>query len=468
MKSIINDFATICYALLFLISTKSLAQENSSFTITPELSKQIIEKNQIRQFKIYPVSYKEVAYHAIDTGQIMTKEYKYVLESIEKNKSEYELYTNAILSNLEKRESIKIIVANIDKFLNSDEKYEIKEKYLIDSQALVAKYKFEVIISEKESLIKGFLANPNATYQEQKLINRKIVLYEKNKKINKSDLKLYQQAIQKTRIDEPQKTQEYKRYLENVEELPTIKKTETGKVLSSKVSKRFAYMINETSVDINSISGIFTELPEAYMLVLSNKDNDRLENELITKLKYDDVGNERYQIIQNVDTKELYFVMSHKFLSDLQREQRNQELLDIVHKLGYKEYSGDGNVYIKSKTSEIILDLWTYQELKKNSSYISKLDSDQIQIASLVQQTISHSRALDTFVSRYRIQKNKMSTADINTWRNTTKQADKLWQQIYKIQEKYHGNNSFNLLKKSDTFEVFGLYITASKGILMM
>lgn len=467
MKSIINDFATICYVLLFFISTKTLAQENSSFTITPELSKQIIEKNQIRQFKICPVSYKEVDYHAIDTGQIMTKEYKYVLESIEKDKSEYELYTNAILSNLEKRESIKIIVANIDKFLNSDEKYEIKEKYLIDSQALVDKYKFEVNISEKESLIKGFLANPNATYIEQKLINRKIVIFEKNKKINKSDLKLYQQAIQKTRIDEPQKTQEYKRYLENVEKLSTIKKTETGKVLSSKISKRFAYMINETSVDINSISGTFTELPETYMLVLSNKD-DRLENELITKLKYDDVGNERYQIIQNVDTKELYFIMSHKFLSDLQKEQRNQELLDIVHKLGYKEYSGDGNVYIKSKTSEIILDLWTYQELKNNLSYISKLDSDQIQIASLVQQTIPHSRALDTFVSRYRIQKNKMSTTDINTWRNTTKQADKLWQQIYKIQEKYHGNNSFNLLKKSDTFEVFGLYITASKSILMM
>ena len=343
------------FKLFLLISTNSVAQENSDFTITPELSKQVIEKNQIREFKVYPVSYKEVEYHTSDTVAATKTNYMSAMKTIQ----EYRNYKK--------------------------------------------NYSFEYEICEKARV-----------------------------------------------------------------ELEEIKKDIAEQMSNDKILKRFAYMIEESPIDVNSLSGEFSEFPETYMLALSNYNSNRLKNELITKLGYYDAEDERYQVVQKTGTKELYFIMSHNYLSLLQEEKRNQELLTIVHKLGYKEYEGDGNVYIKSKTSEIKLDSWTYQELKKNPLYISRLDNDQLKIAALAKQTILQSKILYKYASLYNIKRSRMSTVDINAWKTATANAQKLHNQIYKLNEKYDGNNSFTLLDKSDTLEFFVDNLLASKGVLGM
>ena len=57
--------------------------------------------------------------------------------------------------------------------------------------------------------------------------------------------------------------------------------------------------------------------------------------------------------------------MSDEYLSALRGSQQEQELLDMVHKLGYKEYKEGEDYYIKSKTAEIRLDARTLMEMKK-------------------------------------------------------------------------------------------------------
>ena len=140
-------------------------------------------------------------------------------------------------------------------------------------------------------------------------------------------------------------------------------------------------------------------------------------------------------------------------------------------KLGYKEYrnpndSYDENLYIKSKTCEIKLDNWTYQELKTNPSYITALDNDQMKLNALIKQTIPHSQTLDKYLGLYRIQRNKMSATNISAWKAATIQAGKLNDQIVKMDEKYAGNYSFMPLNKASTRNDFSDNLGASKGIL--
>src|SRR5690606_18856407 len=176
--------------------------------------------------------------------------------------------------------------------------------------------------------------------------------------------------------------------------------------------------------------------------------------------------------INKKDTNEYYYIVSSSFLSSLTSKQKEQELVEIVNKMGYKVYKSDDrydeNLYIKSKTAEIKLDNRTYHELKSNPNYISNLDSDQAKIAVLVKQTVSHSNTLDKYLSQYNIQKRNMSTSSIESWRKATANAQNLLTQINKLSEKYEGNYSFTLLNKSNSLNIFLDNLLASKGVLGM
>jgi hypothetical protein len=357
---------------LLLTSTKVISQENSILEIAPELTKKICENNDYDIYKlIYPVSHKEVDFPVYDTTQVITREYKKYLSSLEKYKPGYDSYLK-----------------------NSPNKRGIHDQF------------------------------------------------------------------------------DYEDYLRVSEKLKTIQKTQTGKVLTNKTTKKLVYLVGETPIDLENFSGTFYKMPGEYVLVPSDFEDDYVKNELTTDFKdfYNDGSNARfYPLIKKKDTEELFYVLSKGFLSNLENEQSFTNLFNNIHKLGYKEYKDEyGDYFIKSKTCEIKLDTWTISELKLNPSYITTLDNDQIKIAALVKQTIPHSKILDKYLGLYRIQRNKMSSIDINNWRTATGNAQKLHNQIYRLSEKYSGNYSFTLINKSDTQEVFSENLIASKGVLGM
>ncbi|MEM0576025.1 hypothetical protein [Flavobacterium polysaccharolyticum] len=309
---------TIISTSSFLFTTRVSAQEK--LAITPEMTKQIVEKYKIEPFKIYPVVTKKIEYYSYVDGEIATNEYKNELRKLEQYKPAFDEYNNALKANLEKEQAIKTISQNIDTFLSSNEKYDVKERLLIDSQTLADKYDIKVEVVDDRMKLSSFINTPTAGFQKQSM--RFIHLYEKGKRANKTDLRAFKTEIQKIKISEPEITNNYRWYLDSQKELSTIQKTETGKILSDKLSKKLVYLIEENSVDVTALSGDFTKLPDNYMLVDKEVANTFIKNELITE-KHDNYTKlrgsfDRFPIIKKLDTDEMFYVMSDKFIGQLE------------------------------------------------------------------------------------------------------------------------------------------------------
>lgn len=235
-------------------------------------------------------------------------------------------------------------------------------------------------------------------------------------------------------------------------------------------------MINGMSIDSDSLKGEFVKLKGNYRVALVDIDKQFIIDEIFsdtTDVTYNTKKmTKSYPLIQKVSTGQYYYIMTENFISSLIKDQSVNELLEIVHKLGYKEYESkerfDHDLYIKSKACEIKLDNWTYESLKKNPAYIESLDNNQMKIDALIKQTIPHSKTLDKYLGLYRIQRSKMSNANISAWKNATAQAQKLNDQIYKLDEKHAGNNSFMPLNRTNTRKEFTDNLRASKGVLGM
>jgi len=167
------------------------------------------------------------------------------------------------------------------------------------------------------------------------------------------------------------------------------------------------------------------------------------------------------------------YIIEERDINSIAEYAKTQELIKLVHKLGYKEYKSndryDENLYIKSKACEIKLNNWTYSGLKNDPAYITTLDNHQIKLDALIKQTIPHSKTLDKYLGLHRIQRNKMSTANISAWRNATSQAQKLNDLMHKLEDKYAGNYSFMPLNNlSNISQAFSDNLGASKGVLGM
>jgi len=453
---------------MLLISSVSFAQEDlSSFSINPQLTKEAL-KEQLSDFKVYRVKQKEIEYHPYVEGQVNTREYNLLLERLDEYKPEYDKYKQSVLLDSISRKDLKSIKNNINLYLFSTEKADVKDKYLIEAQSIADKHN---LVIEGEN--KSFLAKKINDYGRMKNTTKIFRLHNGRKSSSKKDIEFYKGEIEKIKLAEVAISHEAKKYIELLENEKTIQKTQQGKVLSTEIAKRKAFLI-DGEIDINTLNGLFIELPEQYMLAEKDFDNELVINELSSNSKFSGTYgmSQRYPLINKKDTNEYYYIVSSSFLSSLTSKQKEQELVEIVNKMGYKVYKSDDrydeNLYIKSKTAEIKLDNRTYHELKSNPNYISNLDSDQAKIAVLVKQTVSHSNTLDKYLSQYNIQKRNMSTSSIESWRKATANAQNLLTQINKLSEKYEGNYSFTLLNKSNSLNIFLDNLLASKGVLGM
>jgi len=352
MKSIIRDFAQVCFALLFLISTKALAQESPSFTITPELSKQIVEKYNLEAFKVYPVISKEVEYYPYVDGEIITKDYKYELNRLEQYKPAFDEYNNVLKANSAKREAIQTITKNIDDFLASNEKYEVKEKLLIESQELANKNDIVIQVSDDRIKLSDFLNTPNTNHNIDNSVQRIVFLYQQKKKTTKNDLLIFKNEMMKIKLKEPEETHNYRMYLEVSKDILQVPKTERGRVLSDKVSRKSVYVIQDTPVDLSVLSGDFIELPEKYSIITEDVAGKFVKNELFTRTNehYNEYerqhrNDENYTfndfiIIKKSRTNELYYIMSDRFIGQLKLVLEGIAYQNIGNTVEYKVWKG--------------------------------------------------------------------------------------------------------------------------------
>jgi len=439
--------------LLFLITSKVSAQE---VKITPELSKKIIEEHGINNFDVFPVKYKEIEYRKLLDGEVMTSYYKRVLDELEKYKPGYDYY-------VQQQNDLKNCITNIDKFLESNDKYDVKEQYLKEAQSIADKYKITVIAKDDRLISK--LRARSSYGHDRELKDVQVYAFRDGKRTSKNDAKSFKDGlIEVMGLQSTNEYANYSTYIDLTEHLKKAPKTQPGKVLSDSISKRFAYIVEDKSIGIENLSGTFTILPGNFRLQKEDFQDKRIKNELVQEGDY-----KSYPIIQRIGTAEYYYITTKDFLPYVSSAQFLTKVVELVNKAGYKEYyHSDGKAFIKTKTAEIELDGWIYKLLKENPNYITEFDNDQLNIAALVKQTIPHSKTLDKYIGMYRIQWNRISSANLAAWRTATANAQKLHDRIYKITEKYEGNYSYSLFNKSNVYQEFLDNLLASKGVLGM
>jgi hypothetical protein len=233
--------------------------------------------------------------------------------------------------------------------------------------------------------------------------------------------------------------------------------------------QRTAYLVVDV-VPAEIFIGTYTKMPIEYQFARSASNGKFVQNELVDKAKqyYDYSLSETIYTVIKADSSDALYAIPDQVVKQIDKFHQTRKMLEVVHKLGYKEYVDGEDLYVKSKTADIRLDVHTYNELLKNPNYITQLDNDQIKIAGLVKQTIPHSKTLDGYLSIYNVKRSKTPVATLNAWKAATAQAIKLNNQIYSLNEKYEGNYSFTLLDKSNTLDVFLDNLNASKGVLGM
>lgn len=338
----------ILTTFLSLISSNLIAQQK--LQITPELSKSIIDKFNIQSFKVYPVTTKEVEYYSYVEGQVNTKGYTILLEELVKYKPEYDRYREDVYNDSIKRSDLRNVVSSIDTYLSSKDKSDVKDEIIIKTQAIADKYNIEIKGENTSFLAKqandhGLISGEIKTFR----------LHNGKKSSSKKDIEFYKKELLQMKFSNVELTSGAYRYTLLLEEEKTKQKTELGRVLSDKLSKKSVNVIIETPVDISTISGEFIVLPDEYSLMLENVENRYVKNELTTEHnEYNErVKSERYSIIKKTNSDEAYYVMSNNLLPQIKNEIDRKRYLNMSNDAEYKTWKSKYLSLIQSAESNV-------------------------------------------------------------------------------------------------------------------
>ncbi len=243
--------------------------------------------------------------------------------------------------------------------------------------------------------------------------------------------------------------------------------------------KRNAYMIStdeQIPISSDELKGSFNVVSNKMGFHNQDVSGHFLKYELSEEvIKYYDLPESNVLLVENENTKKLY-MMESSFLKNINKEKEEKQKYEadretinrFMQLLGYKPYTIGENLYVKTKYYRIWCTMATLEVLQKDKDYLKKVDNWYEQRESIQKQIIATIPKLDHYVRLYKIQRNRMSKADISAWTVLTKSAnslnkkqveltDKLWGLI----ELYDTTNEYN--KSADEFIN---YLSASKNVL--
>lgn len=107
-------------------------------------------------------------------------------------------------------------------------------------------------------------------------------------------------------------------------------------------NKPIKYMMVENPVDLNVLSGDYIKLPYYYILINKEVKDQFLKNELITE-KNENFTNlkgdfDRFSIIKNSNTNQLFYVMSNRFIGQLEVEIDHANYKNLGNSSEYKTW----------------------------------------------------------------------------------------------------------------------------------
>lgn len=184
--------------------------------------------------------------------------------------------------------------------------------------------------------------------------------------------------------------------------------------------------------------------------------------------KYYNYGDENYTtLIKNINTGK-YYAIPYKTFKEIKNIKEDKKIETYIESLGYKTFYENGKLYLKTKYYRILCNLSTYDVLQKDKDYLKKVDNWHEQREVVRKQIISTIPKFDHYLRLYRVQRNRMSKADISAWTVLTKSANNLNKKQVDLTDKLWGlvevqntTNSYN--KSADEFID---YLSVSKNVL--
>lgn len=242
---------------------------------------------------------------------------------------------------------------------------------------------------------------------------------------------------------------------------------------------RNAYMISiDKPIPISSdeLKGSFNIISDKMRFTDDGIEGLFLENELSEEVtKYFEADDSNVLLVENENTKKLYMLESSILQSMKNEKAKIQKSIsdrktinDLMQSIGYKPYQIGDNLYIKTKYYRILCNNSTYEVLQKDKDYLKKIDGWYEQQQIVRKQIIATTPKLANYVRLYRLQRNRMSKADISAWSTITKSATALNNKQVYLTDKLWGlvelnDTTKNYLKYSDEFIN---YLGASTGVL--
>jgi|GEM_PF-1452337 len=454
MKFEFSTFKTVASCSLMMFANYSLSAQET-FKINAETIKAISNNESF----IYPVENKEIDYYPFVEGKVRTESYQNFLDSQADLKESYNDYISDSNNNSERNSKrLKIIELLNSYILNSKDEQSLDEAYRL-SKDLNLKY----IIENNSSSYNGWGVKPKKTLY---------IKDENGKYASKSMLKEYLSSIIndknfENRISKSYKSKKYLQKLEEEKEMNESEKYEMGQIKSEKLSKRKAYIVlkNQEIKNFSAIYGTYKEISST-MLISNEEVEDRfLENELSDDVrKYYGSGLEKYNTLIENTVNGKFYVMPYGVYRNILAVNSDEIALKELASLGYKI----DDSFINTKHFKVQVTDALKKRLEKEKDYLLKLDSLYEQQQSVRKQIIAVTPKLANYVKLYRLQRNRMSKADISAWTVLTKSATILNKKQVDLTDKLWGwndiHNSYESYSKYSS--EFIDYLGASTGVL--
>ncbi|HCA06932.1 hypothetical protein [Chryseobacterium sp.] len=251
------------------------------------------------------------------------------------------------------------------------------------------------------------------------------------------------------------------------------------KQITDSSGTRNAYMLltdQEIPIASDELKGSFNVISDK--LGFNDKDvpGHFLKYELCEEvMRYYNIKDSKILLVENDATKKLYLMNSYVLKSmneekeKIKKDDAELKMIDgFMQSMGYKTSQIDGAIYVKTKHYRILCNQSTVNVLQKDKEYLKKIDGWFEQREAIRKQIIATIPKFDHYARLYRVQRNRMSKADISSWTALTKSANLLNKKEVDLTDKLWGllelqNATENYHKYSSEFID---YLSASTGVL--
>lgn len=488
-------------SILFLIVNFNIySQQNESIKITPEIYKIFLSKKVNKDWNpnIYEtIDVDSLSYYEFEKGEIVSEVYIKQLEIVEKYKKYYDEYENTFNYNTNKINDLDTIISKIKKYINSNTAYKIKKQLLIDSHEIAKKYNLKIMsYKRKSSMFDNLINNNSNVYKSNAKELEEIFIYNENSKPDIDDLKICIDFLSNEKSNSilPKKSEEYNKYISELEILNKTPQTVISNVKSKKKSYRNTILITDKTIDLNSSELELLPLKGDYYIARNDFESPKYS---ISFVKNEILSYEQIKHINGLDVDylklcypvDLYednskkgkiFVLNRsdwQFLASIKDAKKEIDFRTLLENLGYKiflkeSYTNLGKKYFKSfistRTAEIELkenDYYLYEMLKENKMYLQKFDADYLKLKALINKIPPHSKVLSNYLNIYDIKRAFTPLNIIDSWKKATLSAKPIADELIKLRSDYALIYDFKELKTDEVSNFVG-YCAYSAKIL--